>query len=105
MNKKPLTKKNIINLFKNQKIINLDTEWLDIKYSKERILAKDVISKINLPPFNNSAVDGYAILNSDLKNKEVLFCKRKIGSLIELSSSTNFLHISVRCFSSFTSSI
>ena len=69
MNKKPLTKKNIINLFKNQKIINLDTEWLDIKYSKERILAKDVISKINLPPFNNSAVDGYAILNSDLKNK------------------------------------
>ena len=78
MNKKPLTKKNIINLFKNQKIINSDTEWLDIKYSKERILSQDVISKINLPPFNNSAVDGYAILNSDSKNKEVLFCKRKI---------------------------
>ena len=49
MNKKPLTKKNIINLFKNQKIINSDTEWLDIKYSKERILSQDVISKINLP--------------------------------------------------------
>ncbi len=67
MNKKPLNKKSIINIFKRQNRIKLDTEWLKLEHCKERILAEDIKSKINVPPFNNSAVDGYAILKSDIK--------------------------------------
>ena len=68
MNKKPLNKKNIINIFKRQNRIELNTEWLKLENCKERILAEDIKSKINVPPFNNSAVDGYAILKSDIKS-------------------------------------
>ncbi|MQG47500.1 MAG: molybdopterin molybdotransferase MoeA, partial [SAR202 cluster bacterium] len=32
-------------------------------------LAKDIISPINVPPLNNSAMDGYAIISLDTKNK------------------------------------
>ena len=35
-----------------------------------RILSKDVISKINVPPFNNTAVDGYAFKYLDLNKKK-----------------------------------
>ena len=80
MNKKPPTKQQINNLIKKQKKILLNNEWLDIKNCEGRILAKNIVSKINVPPFNNSAVDGYAILKKDLiKNKE-LFCTRRIAA-------------------------
>ena len=35
-----------------------------------RILSKDIISKLNVPSFNNSAVDGYAFKYSDLNKKK-----------------------------------
>lgn len=37
-----------------------------------RILAEDVIAPLDLPPFDNSAVDGYAVRFSDLTNTSVL---------------------------------
>ena len=80
MNKKPLTKSNIINFLKKQKKINLKIEWIDTVNCKGRILAKDIKSKINLPPFNNSAVDGYAILDKDIKTNNGLICKRRIAA-------------------------
>jgi len=46
MNKKPLNKKSIINIFKRQNRIKLDTEWLKLENCKERILAEDIKSKI-----------------------------------------------------------
>ena len=66
MNKKPLTKKNIFKYFKKLKRIKLNSELLNILHSNQRILSEDLKSKINLPPFNNSAVDGYALLKKDL---------------------------------------
>ena len=33
------------------------------------MLAADVIAPLNLPPFDNSAVDGYAVRHRDLKSK------------------------------------
>jgi len=80
MNKKPLNKKNIINIFKKQNRIKLDTELLKLENCKERILAQDIKSKINVPPFNNSAVDGYAILKSNIKLGAKLICKRRIAA-------------------------
>ncbi|MEW6702641.1 MAG: gephyrin-like molybdotransferase Glp, partial [Bacteroidota bacterium] len=41
--------------------INLETEEVDLLDSLNRILAEDVYADLNLPQFNNSAVDGYAV--------------------------------------------
>ena len=35
-----------------------------------RILSKDIVSKLNVPPFDNTAVDGYAFKFSDLNKKK-----------------------------------
>ena len=65
MNKLPLTKKQIIDLFKKQKKLISSSEIIDLQYSEDRILAQDIKSQINIPPFNNSAVDGYALLKKE----------------------------------------
>ncbi|MFN3871804.1 MAG: gephyrin-like molybdotransferase Glp [Ignavibacterium sp.] len=41
--------------------LKLKVEEVDIFESYNRILAEDVIADVDLPPFDNSAVDGYAI--------------------------------------------
>lgn len=41
--------------------IELETESVKLENSLHRTLAEDIISDINLPPFDNSAVDGYAV--------------------------------------------
>ncbi len=47
------------------KKIEIKTEEVGILESTNRILAEDIYSDINLPPFTNSAVDGYAIKFND----------------------------------------
>ena len=66
MNKKPLKKKEVINILNNIKVLKRRVEMIDIKDSINRIIAEDITSPINVPPFNNSAVDGYAIQNVDI---------------------------------------
>ncbi|MBI28451.1 MAG: molybdopterin molybdenumtransferase MoeA [Pelagibacteraceae bacterium] len=66
MNKKPLKKKEVINILNNIKVLKRRVEKIDIKDSINRIIAEDITSPINVPPFNNSAVDGYAIQNVDI---------------------------------------
>ena len=41
-------------------LLKLQTEQIDLVNSTNRILAEDVYSDINLPPFDNSAMDGFA---------------------------------------------
>jgi len=43
-----------------------DTEVVVIRDALNRVLAKDVISSINVPPYENSAMDGYAFNSADL---------------------------------------
>ena len=88
MNKSPLTKKQIVNLFKKQKIVIFNSEKVNLENSEDRFLYENIKSKINLPPFNNSAVDGYAILKVDLKVNSVQFWFLVLLSLIQLI----FLH-------------
>ncbi|RKD31645.1 gephyrin-like molybdotransferase Glp [Thermohalobacter berrensis] len=52
----------LINNFKDYK---LPIEEVDILDSLNRVLAEDIISNINVPEFNRSTVDGYAIKSSD----------------------------------------
>lgn len=54
-----------------EKII-LCTEEVDILDSINRILAEDVIADVDMPPFDNSAVDGYAIKFSDTRQWKII---------------------------------
>ena len=42
------------------------TESVTLRGAAGRVLARDVIAPMNLPPFDNSAVDGYAVRAGDL---------------------------------------
>jgi len=44
----------------------LNSEQIDIKNSLNRIIASDVISDIDMPPFDKSAMDGYACKIEDI---------------------------------------
>ncbi len=43
-----------------------ETERVPLHGARERVVAADVIAPANLPPFDNSAVDGYAVRHADL---------------------------------------
>ena len=68
MNKKPLKKDEVFKIFKSIKILKQKTEIINIWNSNNRIISENLRSLINVPPFNNSAVDGYAIIFDDLEN-------------------------------------
>ena len=79
MNKKPIKKTSIFNLLKKIKKIKLGDEIIALEDSNNRFLSKTIKSKINLPPFKNSAVDGYALLKNDiLKNNNKLRISKRI---------------------------
>ena len=78
MNKFPLTKKQIVRFFKKQKNLVMNKELISLQNSQGRFLYTDLKSKLDIPPFNNSAVDGYAIFKKDLNKKNILYCNRKI---------------------------
>jgi molybdopterin molybdotransferase len=43
-----------------------ETETVPLKQGSSRVLAGDIPAPIDLPPFDNSAVDGYAVRHADL---------------------------------------
>jgi molybdopterin molybdotransferase len=49
-------------------VVPMGTERMDLLHSLNRTLAEDVFSDISMPPFNKSAMDGYACRKSDVKN-------------------------------------
>ena len=58
----------------------MKTELINLQNSQGRFLYEDLKSKIDIPPFNNSAVDGYALLKKDLNKKNLFYCHRKISA-------------------------
>jgi molybdopterin molybdotransferase len=44
-----------------------ETERVALHGARMRVTAADVVAPVNLPPFDNSAVDGYAVRHADLK--------------------------------------
>jgi len=52
----------LINNFKNLK---LSVEEVNILEATDRVIAEDIVSNINVPEFNRSTVDGYAIKSTD----------------------------------------
>ena len=43
----------------------LDAETIALPESLDRVLASDIVSPLDLPPFDNSAMDGYALRHAD----------------------------------------
>src|SRR3954451_8835725 len=43
-----------------------EIETVDLRHADGRVLAGDIIAPLPLPPFTNSAVDGYAVRGADL---------------------------------------
>ena len=66
MNKKPLYLKKILNFISQHSSIINKKEFVNLLDAQDKILAENIYSKISLPPFKNSAVDGYALLKQDL---------------------------------------
>ncbi len=44
-----------------------ETETVELAAARGRVIAGDVIAPVDLPPFDNSAVDGYAVRHADLR--------------------------------------
>ena len=72
MNKKPIKKNEVIEILKNIQFDSLKSEIINLFNSENRILSDPIISSINLPPFMNSAVDGYAIHDDDVGKNNIL---------------------------------
>jgi molybdopterin molybdotransferase len=77
----------MISYFEANNIIERELRKLEIKTERvglleatNRILAEDIISDINLPPFTNSAVDGYAIKFNEEINKWKLIGEISAGN-------------------------
>jgi len=49
----------------SQTVTPLDSEILPIEMSVERVVSQDYVATFNLPRFNNSAMDGYAVKTAD----------------------------------------
>ncbi len=47
-----------------------ETERVGLRDARTRVTAADVIAPVDLPPFDNSAVDGYAVRHADLKSND-----------------------------------
>jgi molybdopterin molybdotransferase len=43
-----------------------ETETVDLAEAAGRVVAEDIVAALDLPPFDNSAVDGYAVRHTDL---------------------------------------
>jgi molybdopterin molybdotransferase len=48
----------------------VDIETVMLARADGRILAHDILAPLPLPPFTNSAVDGYAVSSRDLPQQE-----------------------------------
>jgi molybdopterin molybdotransferase len=49
--------------------VQVENETVGLTESLGRILAEDIVSDMDMPPFDKSAVDGYACRNEDLKGE------------------------------------
>ncbi len=60
-----------------------NTEILPLNEVLNRILAEDVYSDVNMPPFHKAAVDGFACRKSDLQHDLLVIGEVAAGSLAE----------------------
>jgi molybdopterin molybdotransferase len=52
-------------------LMPLESEWVDLERALGRVLAEEVVAGTSLPPFDNSAMDGFAVRASDVRSASV----------------------------------
>jgi molybdopterin molybdotransferase len=57
-----------------------EAEEVDLLSASGRILARDCVSEINVPPHANSAMDGYAIRAEDQQKESILHVSQRIAA-------------------------
>ena len=65
-------------LFEQKIVKTPKTTNVHIMKAKDHILAKDVIATINVPPADNSSMDGYAVCAADVGNSKTLNISQRI---------------------------
>ena len=80
MNKKPLYLRQILDFIEKRSSIISKTEIINLLDAEDKILAENIYSKIDLPPFKNSAVDGYALLKKDLNKSQKKINKSRVAA-------------------------
>jgi len=67
--------------------IVLPTEKVELRHSLNRILAEDIFHDMDMPPFNKSAMDGFACRKEDLNNEleiiETIYAGKQPEKLIQ----------------------
>ncbi|GAB4256105.1 MAG: molybdopterin molybdotransferase MoeA [Vicingaceae bacterium] len=61
--------KEALNIINSLSITPVGEELTPLKYGLNRILSKKIVSPIHMPPFNQSAMDGYAVHFDEITNK------------------------------------
>ena len=85
-----LSYKEAFSLIKEQfQNLKLETENVKLENSLHRTLAENVISDINLPPFDNSAVDGYVVQFDDSINEWEMIGDITAGNFKEFNLTEN----------------
>lgn len=67
----------------------LGTERIDFRFALGRILAEDIESDMDIPPFHKSAMDGYACQRADLSNELAVVEIIAAGSVPQKTIETN----------------
>jgi molybdopterin molybdotransferase len=73
----------------NKTVTPLETERLSLNTSLRRILAEDVFADMDMPPFNKSAMDGFACRQQDLGNILEIVGEIPAGSVSKISIGKN----------------
>ena len=61
-----ITYNEALQLFLNHARVAVGTETVPTLYAEGRVLAEDVVSSIDVPAWDNSQMDGYAVFSDDL---------------------------------------
>lgn len=60
----------------NIKVLNI--EKVKIRSSLGQVLAENIYSDLDIPPFDNSVMDGYAVMASDTGGRLLITPKRSV---------------------------
>ncbi len=82
--------KKIIFKIANNYTSNLNLEKIRVKSALGRILAKDIISNINVPSHNNAAMDGYAFNGKFLENNKEKILSLSVSGKVFAGEKINF---------------
>ena len=66
----------------NENVKTMEVEEVQLIDAIDKVLAEDVYSLINNPPFNKSAMDGYAVMYEDNEFKSLTYIKIMTGENI-----------------------